>query len=144
MNLNKVILVGRVTADLQVKETKGGQKVLAFSLATNRTYTDKEKTKHEEVTFHNIVAWGRTAEIIAQYSMKGAELMVEGRITTRNYEDKAGVKRYVTEIVAENIQLGQKPGNAPKKVTLDPADDEVPGPGSANIDDEIKPGDLPF
>lgn len=139
MNLNKAFIVGRVTADIEVKATKGGMKVANFSMATNRTWT-KDGEKHEEAEFHNIVAWGRTAEIIAEYSGKGAELLVEGRLQTRSWEDKNGNKRYTTEIVAESIQLGQKPGGKSASKAKPKEAEEIPELDPSNISDE----DLPF
>lgn len=145
MNLNKVIVLGRVTADPELKKTPGGNSVASFSIATNRVWTDKSGAKQDETEFHRIVAWGRTAEVVSQYSQKGALLLVEGRLKTRTWEDKQGVKKYSTEIIAESIQLGPKPtGVKPAELP------ETQAVGAQNSDDEagkvdeIDPADLPF
>lgn len=110
MNLNKVFIIGRLTADPLLKTIPSGQSVCSFSLATNRTWTGKDGAKQEESQFHNCVAWGKTAELITQYMKKGNELFVEGRIQTRSWDDKnTGSKRYATEIVVENMQFGARP-----------------------------------
>lgn len=109
MNLNKAILVGRLTQDPESRSTTSGQTVCSFGMATNRTWTDSEtKEKKESTEFHNIVAWGRLAEIISQYLKKGNLALIEGRIQTRSWEDQNGNKRYRTEIIAENLQMGPK------------------------------------
>lgn len=112
MNVNKVILIGRLTKDPEMRTTATGQTVASFGLATNRNWTDKSGQKQEQTEFHNIVAWAKSAEIISQYSKKGSELYVEGRLQTRNWDDKqTGQKKYMTEIVIENFQLGARPTN---------------------------------
>ncbi len=109
MNLNKVFILGRLTADPQVRQTASGISVSSFGLATNRTWTDKAGAKQEETEFHNVVAWGRQAEIIHQFMTKGSLLLVEGRLQTRSWQDKQGQTRKTTEVVAERIQLGPRP-----------------------------------
>lgn len=107
MYLNKVFLYGNLTRDPEVRALPSGQQVASFALATNRTYTDKSGTKQESTEFHNIVAFGRQAEVIAQYLKKGRPVFVEGRIQTRSWDDKSsGEKKYRTEIVIENFQFG--------------------------------------
>ena len=107
MYVNKVILYGNLTRDPELKALPSGSQVAEFGLATNRTYKDKDGNKKEEVDFHNIVSFGRTAEVIAQYLKKGRPIFVEGRIRTRSWEAKDGTgKRYKTEIVLENFQFG--------------------------------------
>lgn len=109
MNLNRAILIGRVTQDPQLRTTPSGQPVCNFSIATNRTWTNPEtKEKQEKAEFHNIVAWRRLAEIANQYLKKGSLVMIEGRIETRSWDDQSGNKKYRTEIVAENMQLGPR------------------------------------
>lgn len=110
MNLNKAIVVGRVTQDPQFRTTPSGQPVCSFSIATNRFWYDQNTRERQEKTdFHNIVAWRRLAEIANQYLAKGTLVMIEGRIETRSWDDPSGNKRYRTEIVAENMQLGPRP-----------------------------------
>lgn len=113
MNLNKVFLIGRLTRDPEMRSTNTGQNVTSISLATGRTYTDKNGQKQEQTEYHNLVLWGRTAEIANQYLIKGQECCFEGRLQTRSYTGKDGVERRVTEVVVENMQMGQKPKNAP-------------------------------
>lgn len=116
MNLNRAILIGRVTQDPQLRTTPSGQAVCSFSIATNRNWTDQETHERQERTeFHNIVAWRRLAEIANQYLLKGSLVMIEGRIETRSWNDLQGNKRYRTEIVAENMQLGPRSQNAKPK-----------------------------
>lgn len=146
MNVNKVLLVGRLTADPILRSTKTGQNVASFSLATNRVWTDQNKQKQEQVEFHNIVVWGRQAEICSKFLIKGQMAFIEGRLQTRSYENKDGQKQKSTEVVAERVQFGPKPGGAPASgpeqgSSDDPAVAEIP---TINIDEEIKPEDLPF
>jgi len=114
MNLNKVFIVGRLTADPEAKTIPSGQTVSSFGLATNRTWTNKQTNQKEEKTeFHNIVLWGRLAEIASQYLKKGALVLIEGRLQTRSWQDQSGSKRYRTEIVGENIQMGPRAAGTP-------------------------------
>lgn len=109
MNVNKAIIVGRVTADPQLRTIPSGQSVATFSVATNRTWTGKTGNKEEEVEFHNIVVWARQAEVASQFLTKGQLVFVEGRIRTRAWQDKQGQTRRTTEIVCERFQLGPRP-----------------------------------
>lgn len=110
MNLNRAIIIGRVTQDPQLRTTPSGQPVCNFSIATNRIWNDSDTHERQEKTeFHNIVAWRRLAEIANQYLLKGSLVMIEGRIETRSWDDPQGNKKYRTEIIAENMQLGPKP-----------------------------------
>lgn len=109
MNLNKVILIGRLTSNPEAKTIPSGQTVCSFGLATSRVWNNKETGQKEEKTeFHSIVLWRRLAEIASQYLTKGSLVLIEGRIQTRSWQDQTGNKRYRTEIVGENIQLGPK------------------------------------
>lgn len=108
MNLNKVFLIGRLTRNPEIKALPSGQQVAVFGLATDRYYQDKSGQKQQKTDFHNIVLFGRLAEISSQYLTKGSLVMIEGRIQTRSWQDNAGQKRIRTEIVAERIQLGPK------------------------------------
>ena len=109
MNLNKVQLIGRLTRDPELRTTPSGQTVATLGLATNRTWNDKSGQKQEKTEFHNIVIWGRLAEIAGQYMTKGQEAYFEGRLETKSYTGKDGVERRTTEIVAENMQMGSRP-----------------------------------
>ena len=106
---NKVQLIGNLGQNPEVKELNGGKKVAKFSLATNETYRNKAGEKITDTQWHNLVAWGKTAEVIEKYLKKGSEVAVEGKLLNRNYTDKEGVKRYVTEIqVSDLLMLGGK------------------------------------
>jgi len=107
MNVNKAIILGNLTRDPEIKTISSGQTVASFSIATNRFWTDKtsgEKKKSAE--YHNIIAWGRLAEIAQQFLSKGGLVYIEGRLQTRSWEDQQGNKKYRTEIVVEKMQLG--------------------------------------
>ena len=112
MNLNKVFLIGRLAADPEARTTPSGQQVVTLRIATNRVWNNKNNEKQEQVEFHSVVAWGRLAEIAQKYLLKGQLAFFEGRLQTRSWQGADGVKRYRTEIVAENLQLGPKAGGA--------------------------------
>jgi single-strand DNA-binding protein len=131
MNVNKAILVGRVTRDPDVRNTASGQAVTNIGLATNSFWKDKAGQKQEKTEFHNIVLWGRLAEIAGQYLTKGQEAYIEGRIETRTYTGKDGVERRVTEIVAENLQLGSRPRGAGYDASAAPQSDQSSQPSQA-------------
>ncbi len=106
---NKVQLIGRLGAKADVKRLESGKIVANFNLATNEVYYNTKDEKVEETTWHHLVAWGKTAELIEKFTDKGSEIAVEGKLIYRNYEDKEGVKRYVTEVqVSEVLLLGEK------------------------------------
>lgn len=109
MNVNKVILVGRLTRDPEVRNTPSGQNVATIGLATSSTWNDKSGQKQERTEFHNLVLWGRLAEIAGQYLIKGQECYFEGRLQSRTYTGKDDIERKVTEIIVENMQMGSKP-----------------------------------
>jgi single-strand DNA-binding protein len=108
--VNKVILIGNLGRDPEVRSTQSGQPVASFTLATNRRWRDKTGNKQEETEWHNIVVWGKQAEIAGQYLKKGKQIYLEGRLQTRSWEDRqSGEKKYKTEIVCDNFQmLGQR------------------------------------
>ncbi|MDD2753763.1 MAG: single-stranded DNA-binding protein [Candidatus Portnoybacteria bacterium] len=110
MNFNKAIIVGNVTRDIELKTLPSGASVANFSVATNRVYTDKSGAKQQSAEFHNIVAFGKLADICSRYLNKGKMVLVEGRIQTRSWQAQDGSKRYRTEIVMENMQLGPRGG----------------------------------
>jgi len=160
MDLNKIILVGRVTADPQIRTTPGGQSVTTIGVATNRVWTDKAGAKQEETEFHSVVIWGRQAEIAGQYLTKGAMVLIEGRLQTRSWTDKQGQQRKTTEVMCERMQLGPRAANSgggapgggfnksaggsasPAGPSGVPSLDEIP---TINLEDEeIKPEDIPF
>ena len=112
MNLNKVFILGNLTRDPEMRQTPSGQTVANFGVATNRMWTDPTGNKQSQAEFHNVVIWGRRAEVAKQYLSKGSLVLVEGRLTTRSWQDQSGQKRNRTEIVAENMQLGPRFTNA--------------------------------
>jgi single-strand DNA-binding protein len=105
MSVNKVILLGRLGQDPELKYTPGGAAVCNFSLATTESWTDKQGQKQEKTEWHRIVVWGKLAELCNQYLSKGRQAFVEGRLQTRSWDDKDGAKRYTTEIMANTVQF---------------------------------------
>ena len=103
--LNKVLLIGRLGADPEIRYTSDGTAVANFSLATNEQWTNKDGEKTEKTEWHRIVAWGRLGEICGEYLKKGSQVYIEGRIQTRAWEDRDGNKRYTTEIIAQAMQM---------------------------------------
>ncbi len=111
-SINKVILVGRLGKDPEVKATPSGSTVAKFSLATDERYTDRDGNKQERTEWHNIVAWGKLGEICGQYLRKGKLIYIEGKIRTESWEDKeTKVKRYRTDIIADNMQMLERKGD---------------------------------
>jgi single-strand DNA-binding protein len=111
MSVNKVILVGRLGSKPEVKFTPGGAAVTNFSVATNESWQDKNGQKQERVEWHRLVVWGKLAEVCGQYLDKGRQVFVEGKLQTRQWDDKDGKKHYTTEVIASTIQfLGSKEG----------------------------------
>ncbi len=109
MNLNKVFLIGNLTRDPELRTTPNGQPVCTIGLATNRVWTDRQTgQKQQKAEFHTVILWRRLAEIANQYLVKGSSVFIEGRLQTRNWQDKNGVKHWTTEIIAENMQLGPR------------------------------------
>ena len=134
--VNKVILLGNLGKDPLVRSLESGAKVASFTLATNRFFKGQDGNPVEETEWHNVVLWGNLADLAEKYLTKGRQVFIEGRLRTRQYDDKEGVKRYVTEIVAENMTfVGSKPGEAEsRKATEPPLTGETP-----TVED-----DLPF
>lgn len=110
--MNSVTLFGRTTANPETRTTSSGQTVCSFSLATSEKWTDSSGAKQEKTTFHRLVAWGKTGEIIGQYMVKGQEMLIQGRIENRSWETPEGQKRTATEIIVEKFEFGQKPKGA--------------------------------
>ncbi|RJQ37813.1 single-stranded DNA-binding protein [Candidatus Parcubacteria bacterium] len=157
MNFNKAFVLGNVTRDPELRTTPSGQNVCSFSIATNRVFKDARGERQQAAEFHNIVAWGRLAEICNQYLKRGSLVFIEGRIQTRSWQDKNGEKKYRTEIVAETMQLGPRTGGghaasgAPNgKAAASGEQAEQPAPEPVETvqypgdEDEIKPEDIPF
>ncbi|MDP2091072.1 MAG: single-stranded DNA-binding protein [Candidatus Gracilibacteria bacterium] len=149
MDLNKAQIIGRITQDLELKQTPNGQSVTSFSLATNRSWTDNSGIKQEQVEFHNVVLWGKLAEIAGQYLKKGSRLFIEGRIQTRSWEAQDGTKRYKTEIVGENmIMLDSKSDNTEGLSTNNTYESTNSTPAvkrqTPKEEEEISIDDIPF
>jgi len=135
MGINKVILIGNVGKDPEVRHLDSGVAVASFPLATSETYKNKENQKVTNTEWHNIVVWRGLADVAEKYVKKGNPLYIEGKIRTRTWDDKDGIKRYTTEIVADNMQmLGTKQSNeesasAPENISTEdieniPAEDD--------------------
>jgi len=149
MYLNKVLLYGNLTRDPELKALPGGSQVVNFGMATNRTFKDKSGARQETTEFHNVVAFGRTAEVIAQYCKKGRPIYVEGRLQTRTWDDKeSGKKNYRTEIIIDTFQFGADGGKGAPSGGVATHREEQPAPSGADEikypDEEINPEDIPF
>jgi single-strand DNA-binding protein len=148
MYLNKAILVGNLTRDPEKKALPSGITVTSFGIATNRVWV-KDGQKQESTDYHNVVVFGRQAETSAQYLKKGQNVMIEGRIQTRSWDDADGKKNYRTEIVADKVQFGPKAGgfSGGDNNTAAEAPQQAPADNGSQIDypeDDINPEDIPF
>jgi len=159
LNLNRAMVIGNLTKDPEMRYTPNGAAVTSFTVATNRKWTGQDGNPGEEVEFHDITVWGKLAEVATQILHKGAPAYVEGRLRTRSWEGQDGVKRYKTEIIAENlIALSSKAGgtsytpaadsNPVEEITKpakkDDKKDEKPADAPTASDDEINIEDIPF
>lgn len=145
-SLNKVLLIGNLGRDPEIRYTTEGTPVATFSLATSESWTDKNGTKQERTEWHNIVAWARLADTCKKYLAKGRQVYVEGRLRTREYADRDGIKRRVTEVIASQIlMLGPRPQNADTTVhAAEPIERAVPEPEPVFGDAGITDSDIPF
>ncbi len=153
MNLNKVMIIGNLTRDPEIRTTPNGTNVASFSVATNFVWKDQAGQKQEKAEFHNVVAWRKLADICGQYLRKGSKVYLEGRLQTRDWEGQDGVKRYRTEIVAENMIMLDRAGNSapmskgneappmPQEPVINVDDDSG---NSGAQEDEIKVENIPF
>lgn len=150
MNLNKAMLIGNLTRDPEVRTTPQGTSVASFSVATNHVWKDASGQKQEKPEYHNIVAWGKLADIIGQYVRKGSKVYIEGRLQTREWTGQDGNKRYRTEIVAENLIMLDSKGAGSRQQAAAGGSDlptinaDAPAPKAPAQDDEIKLEDIPF
>ncbi len=140
--VNKVILVGNLGANPEMRFTQGGQAVANLRLATTERWTDRNGQKQEATEWHRVVVWGKQAEIVGQYCTKGRQIYVEGRIRTRQWQDQQGQKRYTTEVVAQNVQMlgsrdgaGAGPGAREEMGATVPPDDSMADFGGGPDDD---------
>ena len=153
MDLNKAMVIGRLTRDPESKATQSNQTLSSFSVATNYTWTDAAGQKQEKVEFHNIVAWRKLADICNQYLKKGSRVYIEGRIQTRTWQDQAGAQKNRTEIIAENMIMLDSRG-AGTGAPFTPRSDSqtaatTANPASASLptvpaEEEIRLEDIPF
>jgi single-strand DNA-binding protein len=141
--LNRVMLLGNLGADPELRSTSGGQSVLKFRLATSESYLDRNRTRQERTEWHNVVVWGKRAEALAKILNKGSRLFVEGSLRTSSYEDREGNKRYKTEITALNILLCGGRGAGPARESGPEFEDEAGpvGAPTAGYDDSNFGGD---
>jgi single-strand DNA-binding protein len=162
MYINKAFIYGNLTRDPESRALPNGTPVASFSVATNRVYKDKAGAKQESVDYHNVVVFGRQAEIVTQYLRKGSSVFIEGRIQTRSWDDKEGKKQYRTEINAERVQFGPKSGGTsgeyspggvvgtgtPTNTSSSPKATSQPQPAELDTieypDEDINPDDIPF
>ena len=147
MNLNKVFIIGNLTRDVVLRNTPSGKSVANFGVATNRVWVNANREKQQEVEFHNVVVWGKMAELCNQYLAKGRLVFVEGRIRSRSWVDANEQKRTKTEIISENISFGPRGVQGEEKLKMPPEKaksntedlpvlEEEPG--------EVTPDDIPF
>jgi len=146
MSVNKAILVGNVGKDPEIRHLEGGLSVARFTLATSETYKNKSGELVTNTEWHNIVAWRQLADLADRYIKKGRQLYVEGKITTRQWDDKDGVKRYTTEIVADNIRLlGKREDNETTSNQVSRTNGTTAPESSPEVADvPNEPDDLPF
>ena len=154
MDLNRVMLIGRLTRDPEVRTTPTGKTVASISLATGRVWKDQAGAKQERTEFHNCVLWGKLADIAGQYLVKGRQVYMEGRLETRDWVGTDGVKRYRTEVIVENlIMLGSGKSGAAGAPPSTPGMGNMTAPGSGDDapsapmdvrEEEIKVEDIPF
>jgi single-strand DNA-binding protein len=154
--VNKVILIGNLGKDPEVRFTPGGQAVANFTIATNESWTDKQGQKQERTEWHRIVVWGKLAELCGEYLSKGRQCFVEGRLQTREWTDKEGKKNYTTEVVAQNVQFlgsrGEGAGAGPRSRSQNGAQDygspppgmEESANGAASAGGPPQEDDIPF
>ena len=137
MSVNKVLLIGNLGKDPEVRFTGSGQAVARFPVATSEVWNDKEGQRQERTEWHNVVVWGKQGETCGQYLQKGRQVYVEGSIRTRQYDDKDGNKRYITEVVAQRVLfLGGRGSDAPRGGRDQGASEDMP-PAPLPEDDDI-------
>jgi single-strand DNA-binding protein len=143
--VNKAIIVGNLGRDPEMRTTQSGTQVATFSVATSRAYNDSSGQRQEDTEWHRIVSFGRLAEICGQYLHKGKQVYIEGRIQTRSWDDKeTGQKRYMTEIVAEQMQMLGRAGDAPGAVPSEPGGGYQASAAAGSDSGMSEDDDLPF
>lgn len=155
MSLNQAQIIGNLTKEPDVRQTPNGSTVATFTVATNYTWKDANGQKQEKAEFHNVVAWGKLAEICQNYLNKGQKVYIQGRLQTRDWEAEDGSRRYKTEIIADNMIMLSSSGAPQQRSNDSYAPQETPAPQTQPIaaaaetdfsksDDEISIDDLPF
>jgi single-strand DNA-binding protein len=162
MYLNKALIIGNLTRDPELKALPSGIQVASLSVATNRVWKDQNGAKQESTDYHNVVVFGRQAETAAQYLKKGSSVLVEGRMQTRSWDGQDGKKQYRTEVVADRVQFGNRPGDgasagggasrpsssasgsSASSSKSAKADDTDSFPSVDYPEEEINPEDIPF
>jgi len=149
MDLNRAMIIGNLTRDPEVRSTPTGKSVASFGVATNRYWNDANGQKQKQAEFHNVVFWGKLAEIVGQYLKKGQRIYVEGRLQTREWTGQDGIKRYRTEIIGENMIMLSARQGADQAGFSGASSGPVPmgdmgGAPSEVMEEEIKVEDIPF
>jgi len=153
-SINKVMLLGNLTRDPQVKYTTGGTAVATFAVATNRTWTTNEGQTKEDVQYHNVVAWSKLAELVGKLLTKGRKVYLEGRLTTRRFTDKNGQDRSITEIVMDDFIVfsdgkrvennGSESESKTQEASQQAPVEDIPVPENNPTGDTVNPDDIPF
>lgn len=149
MNLNKVMIIGNLTRDPEMRNTPSGQNVASFSVATNLVWTDQSGQQQKKTEFHNIIAWRKLADICSKYLHKGSKVFIEGRLQTTDWTGQDGVKRYRTEIVTENMIMldtkgGSSMGDGMSAPRSNSSEAVIEIPDEAIDDEEIRVENIPF
>jgi single-strand DNA-binding protein len=141
--VNKVILLGNLGKDPEVRVFDSGAKKASFTLATSEAYIDKAGQRQDRVEWHNVIFWGKIAEVIEKYLKKGSQVYIEGRIASRSYDDKDGIKRYITEIEGQTMTMvGSRPSSSNEEQGIDQKQDISTATSVKILEDA--PDDLPF
>jgi single-strand DNA-binding protein len=153
MNFNKAFILGNLTRDPEIRQIPSGKQIATFGVATNRFYIDGSGQRQQQTEFHNVVAWGKLADICGQYLAKGRLVFIEGRIQTRSWQDQSGQTKYRTEVIAESIQMGPRlDREAPVSSAPESGEPQKAGESEAAIpvinypedEGEIQVKDIPF
>ena len=144
--VNKVILIGNLGIDPEVRTLESGVKVCRLSIATSESYTNKEGNRVDQTEWHSVTMWRGLAEIAEKYLTKGNKVYIEGKLRTRSYKDKDGIEKYSTEIVADNMQMlgGSSSGDSSSATRSNPQSQPQQQPASGNADSDNSDDDLPF
>lgn len=143
-SLNRAQLIGNVTREPELKHTRAGQPVTTIGIATNRSWKDSAGERHDDVEYHNVVCWGRLAEIACQFLYKGAKVYFSGRLQTRSWDDEAGVKHFRTEVVSEDMIVLSPRRDGEGGYDGEYGDSAAFVAPEVDMDEEISPDDLPF